>query len=98
MLALSHPFFTLTEVNPMDILNWFGLFLIVVAIAFVVVIILIGIGLITAIIMLVKKVKPSGKGTRPALGRKASPPNQRYRQLYQRFRNHSRFRTRRKPV
>ena len=81
----------------MDTLNMLGTFLNVVAIAFVVVCILIAVGLITAIIMLVKKVKPSGKGSRPAR-RTVSPPNQWYRQLYQRSRHRLHFRTRRKPV
>ena len=82
----------------MDTLNMLGTFLNVVAIAFVVVCILIAVGLITAIIILVKKVKPSGKGTRPTHRRKASPPNQRNRQLNRQLRNRSHFRTRRKPV
>jgi hypothetical protein len=82
----------------MDTLNMLGTFLNVVAIAFAVVMVLIGIGLITAIIMLVKKVKPSGKGTLPSRRRKASPPNQRNRQLNRQSPNRSRFRTRRKPV
>jgi len=82
----------------MDTLNMLGTFLNVVAIAFVVVIILITVGLITAIIMLVKKVKPSEKGTQPTLRRKASPPNQRYRQLNRQSPIHTRFRTRRKTV
>jgi len=82
----------------MDTLNMLGTFLNIVAIAFVVVCILIAVGLITAIIMLVKKVKPSGRGTRPTRGRKASPPKRRNSQLNRRSRNHSRFRTRRKPV
>ena len=82
----------------MDTLNMLGTFLNVVAIAFVVVCILIAVGLITAIIMLVKKVKPSGKGTRPTRRRKASPPNHRNRQLNRQSRYRSRFRTRRKPV
>jgi hypothetical protein len=82
----------------MDTLHMLGSFLNVVAIAFVVVIFLIAVGLITAIIMLVKKVKPSGKGTRPTRRRKASPSNQRYRQLNRQSPNRSRFRTRRKPV
>ena len=77
----------------MDTLNMLGTFLNVVAIAFVVVCILIAVGLITAIIMLVKKVKPSGKGTRPARRRNPSRPNPRNHQ-----RNRPRFRTRRKPV
>ena len=82
----------------MDTLNMLGTFLNIVAIAFVVVCILIAVGLITAIIMLVKKVKPTGKGTRPTRRRKASPPNQRNRQLNRQSRHRSRFRTRRKPV
>ena len=82
----------------MDTLNMLGTFLNIVAIAFVVVCILIAVGLITAIIMLVKKVKPTGKGTRPTRRRKASPPNQRNSQLNRQFRHRSRFRTRRKPV
>ncbi len=82
----------------MDTLNMLGTFLNVVAIAFVVVIILITVGLITAITMLVKKVKPMGKGTLPTRRRNASPPNQRYRQPNRQSRNRSRFRTRRKPV
>ena len=82
----------------MDTLTMLGTFLNVVAIAFVVVCILIAVGLITAIIMLVKKVKPSGKGTRPTRRRKDSPPNQRNRLLNQQSRYHSRFRTRRKTV
>jgi len=82
----------------MDTLNMLGTFLNFVAIAFVVVIFLIAVGLITAIIMLVKKVKPSGKGTRPTRGRIASPPYQRNRQLNRQSRNRSRFRTRQKTV
>ena len=82
----------------MDTLTMLGTFLNVVAIAFVVVCILIAVGLITAIIMLVKKVKPSGKGTQPTRGCKASPPNQRNRQLNRQPHNRSRFRTRRKTV
>jgi len=82
----------------MDTLNTLGTFLNIVAIAFVVVMVLIAVGLITAIIMLVKKMKPSGKGTRPTRRRKASPPNQRNRQLNQRSCYHSHFRTRRKTV
>jgi len=82
----------------MDTLNMLGSFLNVVVIAFVVVCILIAVGLITAIIMLVKKVKPSRSGTRPTRGRKASSPYPRNRQLNQQSRNRSRFRTRRKTV
>ena len=82
----------------MDTLNMLGTFLNVVAIAFVVVIFLIAVGLITAIIMLVKKVKPSGKGTQPTRRRNALPPKQRNRQLNQQSRNRSRFRTCRKTV
>jgi len=82
----------------MDTLNMLGTFLNVVAIAFVIVCILIAVGLITAIIMLVKKVKPSGKGTQPTRRRNALPPKQRNRQLNQQSRNRSRFRTRRKTV
>jgi len=81
----------------MDTLNMLGTFLNIVAIAFVVVMVLIAGGLITAITMLVKKVKPSGKSTRPTR-KKVSPPKQRNRQLNQQSRYHSRFRTRRKPV
>ena len=81
----------------MDTLNLLGTFLNVVAIAFVVVCILIAVGLITAIIMLVKKVKPSGKGTRPTR-KKVSLPKQRNRQFNRQSRYHSRFRTRRKTV
>ena len=81
----------------MDTLNMLGTFLNIVAIAFVVVCILIAVGLITAIIMLVKKVKPSGKGTRPTR-KKVSLPNQRNRQFNRQSRYHSRFRTRRKTV
>ena len=82
----------------MDMLNMLGTYLNFVAIAFMVVIFLIAVGLITAIIMLVKKVKPSGKGTQPTRRRNALPPKQRNRQLNQQSRHHSRFRTRRKPV
>ena len=81
----------------MDTLNILGTFLNVVAIAFVAVCILIAFGLITAIIMLVKKVKHLGKGTRPTR-KKVSPPKQPNRQLHQRSRNHSRFRMRQKTV
>ena len=81
----------------MDTLNMLGTFLNVVAIAFVVVCVLIAFGLITAIMMLVKKVKLSGKGTLPTR-KKVTPPKQRNRQLNQRSRYHSRFRTRRKTV
>jgi len=81
----------------MDTLTMLSTFLNVVAIAFVVVCILIAVGLITAIIMLVKKVKPSGKGTQPTR-KKVSTPNQWYRQLNQQSRYRSRFRTRRKTV
>jgi len=81
----------------MDTLNMLGTFLNVVAIAFVVVMVLIAAGLITAIIMLVKKVKPPGKGTQPTRRRKASPPKQRNCQLNRQIRNRSSFRTRRKP-
>ena len=77
----------------MDILNWFGLFLNVVAIAFVVVIILIGIGLIAAIIMLVKKRSSSGDGTQ-STRRKTSPHKSAKSPNY----NRSHFRTRRKLV
>ncbi len=73
----------------MDTLNMLGTFLNIVAIAFAVVMVLIGIGLITAIIMLVKKAKPSGRGTRPTR-RTASPKPTQF--------NRTRFRTRRKPV
>jgi len=82
----------------MDTLNMLGTFLNVVAIAFVVVCILIAVGLITAIIMLVKKVKLTGRGTQPTRRRNALPANQRNRQLNQQSRNRSRFRTRRKTV
>lgn len=78
----------------MDTLNMLGTFLNIVAIAFVLVMILIAGGLITAITMLVKKVKPSGKGTRPTR-KKVSPPKQRNRQLNRQSRHRSRFRTRR---
>ncbi|MBL7163998.1 MAG: hypothetical protein ISS57_15480 [Anaerolineales bacterium] len=81
----------------MDTLTMLGTFLNVVAIAFVVVCILIAVGLITAIIMLVKKVKPSGKGTRPT-PKNVSPPKPRNRQLNRQSPNRSRFRTRRKLV
>ena len=81
----------------MDTLTMLSTFLNVVAIAFVVVCILIAVGLITAIIMLVKKVNPSGKGT-PPTRKKVSPPKQRNRQLNRQSRYRSRFRTRRKPV
>ena len=82
----------------MDTLNMLGTFLNIVAIAFAVVCVLIAIGLITAIIMLVKKVKPSGKGTLPTRRRKASPHNQRNSQLNRQSRHRSHFRTRRTPV
>jgi len=82
----------------MDMLNMLGTFLNFVAIAFVVVIFLIAVGLITAIIMLVKKIKPSGKGTQPTRRRNALPPQQRNRKRNQQSRNRSRFRTRRNPV
>jgi len=71
----------------MDTLNLLGTFLNIVAIAFAVVMVLIGIGLITAITMLAKKVKPSGRGTRPA--RRTTSPKPA---------NRTNFRTRRKPV
>jgi len=82
----------------MDTLYMLGTFLNIVVIAFVVVCIVIAVGLITAIIMLVKKVKPTGRGTQPTRRRNALPPKQRNRQLNQQSRNRSRFRTRQKTV